>query len=99
MFTRVINHWVIVRGTRAARIAGWTKTAVRTWPDGTGLELENERGLVEKPLWGNNLRRFGAVCLRRACLRESGFVNHSWIVSNQFVPKAFLTFAAIAALT
>jgi hypothetical protein len=53
----------------------------------------------KKPLWGNNLRRFGGTCLRRACLRESGFVNHSWIMSNQFVPKAFLTFAAIAALT
>jgi hypothetical protein len=32
-------------------------------------------------------------------MQESGFVNHVGIVSNRSVPKAFFTFAAIAALT
>src|SRR5665213_922660 len=57
------------------------------------------RYVAKKPLYGNILRRFGLFCLRRACNRESGFVNHTVIVSNRFVPPRFFTLAAFAALT
>jgi hypothetical protein len=55
--------------------------------------------VAEKPLPLSILSRFGSDRLRRACKRESGFVNHDGIVSNRSVPNAFLIFAAIAALT
>jgi len=56
-----------------------------------------KRHVAKKPLSGNILRRFGRNCLRRACTRESGFVNHVRIVSNRFVPQRFFSLAAFAA--
>jgi hypothetical protein len=52
--------------------------------------------VAKKPLSGNILSRFGAICLRRACAGESGFVNHARIVSNRFVPEAFFKLAAFS---
>jgi hypothetical protein len=95
LFTRVVNHWVIVLGTAAEDSPG---------PDGRGewkeaaktrlLSWSMNRYVAKKPLTGKTLRRFGLFCLRRACHGESGFVNHARIVSNQFVPKRIFELAA-----
>jgi hypothetical protein len=91
LFTRVVNHCVIVHGTKADFDIARPDEGAMCLDAGYGrlLNWSMKPARGEKPLPGKLLSRFGPLCLRRACQQESGFVNHHWIVSNRFCPTAF----------